>query len=195
MPISARASAGSGAGVDLFCPAGRPFVDYASGRGISCHTWKTRGKLDPVTVVRLARLIRNSRANVIHTHLSTASLLGAFAARLAGVPSVAHVHGLNSATCFKYSTAVIAVSEAVKKHLCAQGLREDKVRVVHNGVDIAKFVPMPRDEARRELGMDTDGCSSSACSGGFRAKRGRDRSGGDGFACQNSSQHPNAHRR
>lgn len=145
-----------GVDVELFCPAGRPFVDYAADRGLSCHTWKTRGKLDPITVIRLARLIKSTRANIIHTHLSTASLLGAFGARLAGVPSVAHVHGLNSATCFKHSTAVIAVSEAVKKHLCVQGLREDRVRVVHNGVDLAKFAPMPRDEARRELGMDTD---------------------------------------
>ena len=143
-----------GAEVDLFCPAGRPFVDYAANRGLGCITWKTYGKLDPVTVLKLAKLIRNRHANVIHTHLSTASLLGAFAARLAGVPSVAHVHGLNSAACFKYSTAVIAVSEAAKKHLCAQGLREDRVRVVHNGVDIARFAPMPRDQARRELGID-----------------------------------------
>ena len=143
-----------GSEVELFCPTGRPFVDYAANRGLSCHSWKTHGKLDPITILKLARLIRDRHANVVHTHLSTASLLGAFAARLAGVPAVAHVHGLNSAACFKYSTAVIAVSQAAKDHLCAQGLREDRVRVVHNGVDLAKFSPIPPDQARRELGID-----------------------------------------
>lgn len=142
-----------GAEIELFCPEGRSFVDYAANRGISSANWKTHGKLDPITVFKLARLIKDRRIDVVHTHLSTASLLGAFAARLAGKPSVAHVHGMNSATCFKYSTKVIAVSEAVKKHLCAQGLPENRVTVVHNGVDLAKFEPMPIEDARRELGL------------------------------------------
>ena len=145
-----------GADVSLFCPAGRPFVGYAKDAGVKCVSWRTFGKLDPITVFKLCRLIKNSNAQVIHTHLSTASLLGALAARIAGVPSVAHVHGLNTATCFKYSTRVIAVSEAVKEHLCAQGLAEEKVCVVHNGVDTGRFVPKPLDEAKRDAGYDAD---------------------------------------
>ncbi len=144
-----------GAEIELFCPKGRPFVEYAANRGISSTTWKTHGKLDPITVFKLARLIKDHHIDVLHTHLSTASLIGAFAARQAGKPSVAHVHGMNSATCFKHSTMIIAVSEAVKKHLCAQGLPEDRVTVVHNGVNLAKFEPMPIDDARSELGIDS----------------------------------------
>lgn len=143
-----------GAQVELFCPSGRPFLGYARSRGAECISWKTRGKLDPVTVLKLVRLARERRVDVIHTHLSTASLLGAFAARLAGKPSVAHVHGLNTATCFRFSDTVIAVSEAVKRHLCAQGIDEGKVRVVHNGIDPARFAPIPADEARASLGYD-----------------------------------------
>lgn len=137
-----------GAEVELFCPSGRPFIGYALGRGITSISWKTRGKLDPLTVIKLARLIKKHHFDVVHTHLSTASLLGAFAARLAGVPSVAHVHGMNTATCFRYSTLVIAVSHAVKKHLCAQGMDENKIRVIHNGVDLTHFTPVPLAEAR-----------------------------------------------
>ena len=143
-----------GAEVDLFCPKGRPFVEYAAKQGIQSISWKTHGKLDPVTVIKLARLIKKNKIDVIHTHLSTASLLGAYAAKLAGVPSVAHVHGMNSSTCFKHSTLVIAVSEAVKKHLCAQGLDESKVIVLHNGIDLAHFQPMSIAEAKYGLGYD-----------------------------------------
>jgi glycosyltransferase involved in cell wall biosynthesis len=145
-----------GAHVEVFCPAGRPFVEYAKARGISSITWKTHGKFDPLTVIRLARLMRRNRIDVIHTHLSTASLLGAFAAKLARRRSVAHVHGLNTATCFRYSDNIIAVSEKVKEHLVAQGIDEKKVRVVHNGVDLVRFQPTDAPEAKIKLGYDAD---------------------------------------
>lgn len=143
-----------GASLQVFCPAGRPFVDYARDRGIECITWRTRGKLDPLTVIRLARLLKRGPFDVIHTHLSSASLLGAFAARLAKKPSVAHVHGLNTATCFRLSTLIIAVSEAVKRHLVAQGIDADRVRVVHDGIDLSRFNPVSLADAKKRLGWD-----------------------------------------
>jgi glycosyltransferase involved in cell wall biosynthesis len=143
-----------GAQVTLFCPKGRPFLDYAMSRGVDSINWNTYGKIDPLTVVRLVKLIRSRGIDVIHTHLSTASLLGAFAAKLARRRSVAHVHGLNSATCFRYSDRVVAVSEAAKRFLCAQGLDEKRIQVVHDGVDLDCFQPVPLDEARLRLGLD-----------------------------------------
>lgn len=152
-----------GAQVDVFCPSGRPFVDYALDHGISPITWKTFGKFDPLTVIRLARLMRKRRIDVIHTHLSTASLLGAFAAKLAGKRSVAHVHGLNTATCFRYSDAIIAVSEHVKEHLVKQGMKPESIRVVHNGVDLVRFQPRELREAKIRENLDPD----EACFGVF----------------------------
>lgn len=145
-----------GARVELFCPAGRPFVDYAAKRGTRATTWRTYGKLDPLTLIRLARLIRSTGADVIHTHLSTASFLGALAAKLVRRPSVAHVHGLNTAAFYTYSGHIIAVSEAVKRHLCSQGVPGGRVSVVHNGVDLARFEPMAMEEARERLGWGQD---------------------------------------
>ncbi len=145
-----------GAEVTLFCPSGRPFVEFARARGVKSVNWKTHGKLDPITIIFLFRLIKSLGIDVVHTHLSTASLLGAFAAKLARVRSVAHVHGLNSAACFRYSDCVIAVSEAVKRHLCSQGLPEKRGHVVHNGVDLGRFAPVPVEEAKQRQGWDTN---------------------------------------
>lgn len=145
-----------GAHVDVFCPSGRPFVDYAKQRGILPVTWKTFGKVDPITALRLAGLMRRRRIDVIHTHLSTAGLLGALAAKLAGKRSVAHVHGLNTATCFRHSDAVIAVSQKVKEHLVAQGIKQDRIRVVHNGVDLVKFQPSDIRDSKITHGYDAD---------------------------------------
>ena len=147
----------SGALAGIFCPTGRKFVTAAHDRGLPVTTWGTLGKLDPITVFRLAALIRRTQADVIHTHLSTASLLGAFAARLARVPSIAHVHGLNSAACFRHSDRIIAVSSAVKSHLCSQGIPSDKVAVCYNGVDMERYQPTPREDGRAAVGLDRPG--------------------------------------
>jgi glycosyltransferase involved in cell wall biosynthesis len=140
----------------LFCPSGRTFVDYAKKSNLHPITWNTYGKLDPLTVIRLIRLIKSSNCQAVHTHLSTASLLGAFAAKLAKVPSVAHVHGMNSAFSFKFADRIIAVSEAVKANLAAQGL-EKNVHVVYNGVDMERFAPMDVGDARSRTGLEQAG--------------------------------------
>ena len=143
-----------GAEVRLFCPEGRPFVGYALAHGLDTISWNTHGKLDPVTVIRLTRFIKKNGIEIIHTHLSTAGFIGALAARLAGIPSAAHVHGLNTAIWYKYATAIIAVSEAAKAHLVAQGISPKKIRVVHNGVDLTRFEIVALDEAKERLGYE-----------------------------------------
>lgn len=122
--------------VSVICPRGRPLVAELRARGLSLRAPRTTGKLDPAMLARLALWLRRDRTQVIHTHLSTASLLGSFAARLAGIPALATVHGLNSRTCFNYAHAIIAVSNAVRQHLVAQGLPPERITVVHNGVDL-----------------------------------------------------------
>ncbi len=120
----------------VLCPRGRPLLAELQARHLPVRTPRTFGKIDPITLLRLAGWLRRERPDVLHTHLSTASLLGSLAGRLAGVPTLATVHGLNNRTCFNWAGHVIAVSNAVKQHLLQQGLSADRVTVVHNGVDL-----------------------------------------------------------
>jgi glycosyltransferase involved in cell wall biosynthesis len=120
----------------VVCPRGRPLAAELAARGLPTRTPRTAGKLDPVTLARLVRWLRRGRIDVIHTHLSTASLLGSLAAHIAGVRSLATVHGLNTRTCFRFADRIIAVSHAVKRHLVAQGIPDGRVTVIHNGVDL-----------------------------------------------------------
>ncbi len=46
---------------------------------------------------------------------------------------------------------VFSVSESLKRHVVALGANADKIEVVGNGVDIAKFYPLPKARARMEL--------------------------------------------
>ena len=64
------------------------------------------------------------------------------------------MHGLNTRTCFNWADNIIAVSNAVKQHLVAQGMTEERITVIHNGVDL-KLLSRTYDRAalRREWGL------------------------------------------
>ena len=104
---------------------------------------------------RLTRLFRDNRFDLIHTHRYKDSVLGACAAKLAGVPHVVRtVHGLREplsgwrALKFRVYEAldraallfcadlVIAVSARMAETLRTSGYRPTSVTKIHNGVDL-----------------------------------------------------------
>jgi len=140
--------------VTVVCPRGRALAQEARRRGLDLWSPRTTGKFDPATLLRLAARLRRDRVDVLHTHLSSASLIGSLAARLAGVPAVATVHGLNRRTCFMYARHIIAVSQAVRGHLLAQGVPQSRITVIYNGVDLGRYRQAPEtDSLRARLGV------------------------------------------
>ncbi len=113
------------------------------------------GKLDISAPFRLARRLRAERADIVHTHLSTASLWGAVAAHRAGLPVVATVQGRNTATCYRLADRLIANSEAVREHMVAQGIPTERISTVYNAVDLSGFRRrLGPAEAKQRLGID-----------------------------------------
>lgn len=51
---------------------------------------------------------------------------------------------------------VISVSDSLRQLLVGAGAAADHIEVVGNGVDISKFTAIPRDEARRRMGIPAD---------------------------------------
>ena len=122
--------------------------------GVPSHQVPISGKLNLAAPFIIARLARRIGADIIHTHLSTASFWAAFAGRMAGIPVVSHVHALNSCRWYKRATRVIAVANAVKDHLIANGVPAERIDVVHNTVDIPEPVGSPEAaEIRAQLGV------------------------------------------
>ncbi|MGV3724452.1 MAG: glycosyltransferase [Actinomycetota bacterium] len=139
------------------CKSGSPLIEAMRQVRLDARPLAISGKLNAAAPLRVAALAKQMGAAVIHSQLSTAALHGSIAARLAGVPSVAHVRALNSPFCYRFATRVIAVSHAVKAHLAAGGLPEERIDVVYNGVDPARyFLSCTREEARRSLGLPED---------------------------------------
>ena len=54
------------------------------------------------------------------------------------------------------ATKVFSVSNSLKKKAVSLGIESSKIQAIPNGVDTDKFFPVPKDEARKELGLPLD---------------------------------------
>jgi glycosyltransferase involved in cell wall biosynthesis len=131
---------------------------------------------NPLLVMRLARWIRESKPDVIHTWMYHANLIGALAARVAGdVPVVWGIHhsALNprvdkhrtvlvNRICALMSRGfparIVFCSEASLRFHKELGYDAEKLELVPNGVDLEQFRPDPiaRLSVREELGIPAD---------------------------------------
>jgi glycosyltransferase involved in cell wall biosynthesis len=131
---------------------------------------------DALAIVRLARLIRQVRPTILHTHTAKAGTVGRVAALLAGdarPPIVVHTfHGHVLRGYFgpaksrffraletllaKVTTVLVAVSPEVRDDLVQLGVAPaEKFAVVRLGIELERRVAstVPRDEVRRRLGI------------------------------------------
>jgi glycosyltransferase involved in cell wall biosynthesis len=111
------------------------------------------GKANLLAVPRIAAAARRHGAQLLHSHLSSASWWCGWLERFGGPPSIGHVHGFTSAAWHRGQTRLIACSHAVKLDLIAKGISTDCISVMHYPVDPVDMQPScsPLD-VRRELG-------------------------------------------
>jgi glycosyltransferase involved in cell wall biosynthesis len=120
--------------------------------------------------IRLARALRQQEIQILHSHTFRASLFASPIARLSGVPVVIETshscepwrHGwlksryLIDRLAGSCVDSFIAVSSACARHLTEnKKLAAGKVRVVHNGCNLAKYDPArpAPAEMRQSLGL------------------------------------------
>lgn len=101
-----------------------------------------RGDLDLPLIVRMYRLIRDTRPDLVHLHSRIgADVMGALGARWAGVPIVHSRRQDNPeprwmvAAKYRLHDRVIAISEGIVEVLLAEGLPAAKLRCVRDAVD------------------------------------------------------------
>jgi glycosyltransferase involved in cell wall biosynthesis len=115
--------------------------------GMSFESLGISGKLNLLALPRIRRAAREFRADVLHSHLSTASWWCGWLERFGGPPSIGHVHGFTSSFWHAQQSHLVACSEAVKRDLIEKGIRGERVSVIHYPVD-------PHDQRRTRLPAD-----------------------------------------
>jgi glycosyltransferase involved in cell wall biosynthesis len=106
------------------------------------------GKVNLFAVPRLALATRRHNAQLLHSHLSTASWWCGWLEQLGGPPSIGHVHGFTSAHWHARQRHLIACSEAVRKDLLDKGVPGERITVMHYPVD-----PLDTRPARSRLAV------------------------------------------
>ncbi|MDI6782120.1 MAG: glycosyltransferase [bacterium] len=136
-----------------------------------CHEYaltipvRMRGEWDIAAAWKLARLIDTKGIQLVHLHSAHAHALGLMAANISGSkPAVVvsrrvdfHLRK-NPISWLKYRMGVnriIAVSNAVKQVLVSDGICQERIDVVYDGIDVEWFSrDMAGDYLYQELGLN-----------------------------------------
>lgn len=131
-----------------------------------------RSGVDSTLVWRLARLLRQSKADVVHSHNWGTFLYAILAAKLARVPVIHGEHGKNPGEFGRESRLrrwtkrllgpkvdrLVTVSSAIAAEWIDYGVPERRIRNIPNGVDVERFCPgLISGEERQAYGLAPDG--------------------------------------
>lgn len=150
--------------------AGGPLRDRLPA-DVAVHSVAKRAGIDLRAIVRLARLFRRLRPDIVHSR-NWGALDAVLAARLAGVPAVIHgEHGREASDPLGLNarrnrirrglgplvSRFVTVSFDLRRWLIGTvGIPAGKVLTIHNGVDAARFSDGEATEPRRTLDLPDD---------------------------------------
>ncbi|MBS0377858.1 MAG: glycosyltransferase [Proteobacteria bacterium] len=161
--------------------AGIEVVHFPVGREYVPSAWRQ--------AIRLWRFLRRSRFDIVQTYHQKADSFGALVARAAGAPHLISskrdtgelrnpLHVFVNRRLRGLFQAFIMASEGVRRAVSARdGLPQDKIVTIYNGVDADRFRVPSSDErlaARARLGFE-DGDFVIGMVAGFRPEKSHDR--------------------
>jgi glycosyltransferase involved in cell wall biosynthesis len=118
-----------------------------------------RSALDLRAVRAVRRLIRERQVDLVHTHSSVDSWVGALAARSLGVPVVRSRHvsipiPRRRALVYRLADRVITSGATVADIVARAGVPRERIAAIHPGVDTTRFHPAVSGAGvRAELGL------------------------------------------
>jgi len=124
-----------------------------------------RSEADVRSIPGLVRILREHRIQVVHCHKGKARTLALLAGFFVKIPALI----LNRGVSFRLDpfnrlgyvtrrvSAIVAVSESIKRGLVAQGVPAEKIEVIYSGTDTDRFNPHVDGSAiRRGLGLSRE---------------------------------------
>lgn len=153
--------------VALVCRPRSACVHEAEIRAIEYRTTRMRGAADPAAVLRVARLLRELRADLVHLHTGHANWIGGLAAWWCAMPAVStrrmdRCVRPGARTRFLYNVLLqrtAAISPAVRDRLIQGGVPPERVEVIPDAVDPERLRPVhDRQTVRLRLGAGSEHC-------------------------------------
>jgi len=140
----------------------KAFIEAAARNNISVKTipWSRRKPLLS-SGRKLARILKEENADVLHTHNTYADLTGMVAAKLAGVKTVSSLYvwsdfgwkrnllQLINQWALKSFDAVTAQCRTTMRDTCARGIAPGKVRILPSGFELNRH-PLSAEERERQ---------------------------------------------
>ncbi len=183
----------AGIAVAVACPRDDWLGDELRAAGVPVHPWEARRAPGPGTageIVRLRSVLREVRPDVVHLHSAKAGLVGRLLLR-GRVPTAFSPHAwsfdattgpVRTATlgweraAVRWTSLLVCVSEAERRHGEDCGISVPRTVVVANGVDLVRL-PLAgakeRRAARAGLGLDP-GRPLAVCPGRLARQKGQD---------------------
>jgi L-malate glycosyltransferase len=133
--------------------------------GLPYYAVPMRSEVDVGSVPELVRIIRRHGVQVVHCQKGKARTLALMAGLFVKIPVLVLNRGVSFPLdpfnrlgyTMRRVTAVVAVSESLKRGLVAQGVPAEKIHVIYSGTDTTRFNPgVNRQKIREELGLSPD---------------------------------------
>lgn len=156
--------------VTLYNPG--PVADQIRAGGVAVRDLGMRSNTQLGALLKLRKIIRDGRYDVVHAHLFRSQIYALPAAWLAGTPVVlstehsigeTHIERREMTSSVRalylaaerFSDATIAVSEIVRERLVRWGVRDRKIITIPNGLDLAElaFSAADRQLTRQQFGI------------------------------------------
>ena len=143
------------------CRPGSPAAARCLEASLKTHEVRMRGEADLCAALRIARIARHGKFNILHAHTAHAHSLILFAAglwrahcrlvvhRRIAFPVGRRAFGLGRLKYLFGVDAYVAISRRVKATLLEAGIPEGKVFVVHSATEPARFLNVGRDPSLR----------------------------------------------
>jgi glycosyltransferase involved in cell wall biosynthesis len=139
--------------------------EAASAEGLESHLIACNGQVDRTTVGAIRELVKQTGADVVHAHGYKADIYVYLALRGRGVAMVSTCHtwydtdrmvslyGKVDRLVLRGFARVVAVSDEVKQRLLGAGVREERIRIVRNGIVLGALPARARAERELVLGL------------------------------------------
>ena len=148
---------------------GGPLKDNFESLGFKVYVLEKKHKYDFSQVLKVAKLMKKEKIDLVQTTLFYADVIGAYAAKLAKVPIVISWEAVTQPYKYKHLLAynlaarkinvIVAVSNAIRRQVINERkVKADNVITIRYGVDLNKFSIKSSSNGvkRSDIGVDKD---------------------------------------